>query len=367
MTRLLQTTAVSLLALFVPSALAQLDPRTEATQIARERAEYQAKMDQILSDRSAYVSRIVTRWESAAQETGRWVNHDEYTVNLTNALMALQPENLMAAGDAESYMDMMRVLATGTRIAMPSADGKVSRALDMTAAGAVSPQALGDTTADLVYTPITPCRMFDTRNAGGALSANVTRTFDADGANFSTQGGSSVGCGVPYGVARAVAITLTVTSPSAWGWLTAWGLGTMPTASVLNFNAGETVANTTILPIVPGVGNDFSLNSSSNAHYIGDVVGYFAAPVATALDCTSVSSSYTAVPVNSWTAVDAQCPTGRTATGGGYYVNEGTLGFPGVWVFSYPYTNGWRAWVDNQTSGTRQVAAWARCCRVPGR
>jgi hypothetical protein len=39
------------------------------------------------------------------------------------------------------------------------------------------PNALGDTTQDYVFTPVTPCRIFDTRNAGGALAADTARDF----------------------------------------------------------------------------------------------------------------------------------------------------------------------------------------------
>jgi hypothetical protein len=47
---------------------------------------------------------------------------------------------------------------------------------------------------------------------------------------------------------------------------------------VLNWAAGDTIANTTSVPIVPGGGNDFSIYSSSGAHVVSDVLGYYAAP-----------------------------------------------------------------------------------------
>jgi hypothetical protein len=247
-------------------------------------------------------------------------------------------------------------------------DGQASGAPGEQVAGQEILPTLGSSSVDLVFTPLPPCRIVDTRVAGGQIAAGGTRTFDADGSTFTAQGGSATSCGVPFGVSTAAAMTITVTQPAAAGWFTVWGLGTMPLASVLNYSANDTLANTSVVPIVPGAGNDFSIYTWAAAHVIVDVVGYYAAPVATALDCTTVSPTQVAVPVNAWTNIDATCPAGRTVTGGGHFINEGTLGTPGIWVFSYPAsTSTWRVWVDNQTSGARNVQAWAVCCRIPGR
>jgi hypothetical protein len=81
---------------------------------------------------------------------------------------------------------------------------------------------------------------------------------------------------LPFSVVRAAALTITVTGPAAAGWFTAWGLGTQPLSSVINYVAGQTVANTTIVPVVPGPGNDFSLFSAATADAVIDVVGYYA-------------------------------------------------------------------------------------------
>jgi len=91
-----------------------------------------------------------------------------------------------------------------------------------------------------------------------------------------------------------------------------------------------------------------------------------AVPVATAatLDCANYTSAITPAPFNTWTAVDAYCPSDRTATGGGYYFHEGSLGVPGIWVMPIPLSNGWRTWVDNQNSTPRNVQTWVRCCKV---
>jgi hypothetical protein len=342
------------LLLLAPAALAQQRPAIRGEETVQQMT-YQQKLQQVVNDREGCIASIVSRWEPVAHDSGRW--DQNFAADLSAALMKLQPDNLLAAFEATSFAEMMNVLATGRRpqVTVDQAGEPILESAD-----------LGSSTVDLVFTPLAPCRIVDTRVAGGAIS-NTTRTFDADGSNFSAQGGMATSCGVPYGVSRAVAMTITVTGTVGYGWLTAWGGGTMPLSSVLNYGTEWALANTTVVPIVPGAGNDFQINSSATAHVIIDVVGFYAAPVATALVCTNVQSSFVVVPVNTWTNIDATCDAGYTATGGGYDFNEGTLGVPGIWVTSVPLTNGWRTWVDNQTSGTRQVATWVRCCRIPGR
>jgi hypothetical protein len=335
------------------------------SQGAAQRKQYQEELAQVQKDRTTYIERIVQRWEAAARQSRRW--DENWYVNLFNALGNLSPDNLVAANKAQSYEEMLGVLANGpqqTQTVVPLATAQDSLAAQSNAV--VSP-ALGQFGADQVYTPVPPCRIVDTRFAGGPIAANTTRLFDVDGSNFTAQGGFNGSCGVPFGVASAVAMTITAVAPSVGGYFKAWALGAQPVASVLNFGAGQTIANTTIVPVAPGGGNDFSVWSSVTSHLVVSVVGYFAAPAATALDCITVTSDVTAIGVNVWTPVDAVCPAGRTVTGGGHNVPEGTLGRPGVWVDTIPSGNGWRTWVDNQTDGNRNVQTFAVCCRVPGR
>lgn len=312
----------------------------------------QEKIQRVLSDKAGYAAAIVARWEDSAREAGRW--DENYPVDLLDSLMKLGPETLLAAGEASSYPALMTVLATGREA--PTVEG-------------ASPSSLGQSFQDLVYTPVTPCRIVDTRRAvGGALAAGVARSFDVDSSNLAVQGGSATGCGIPLAVAQAVTMTIVVVQPAGRGHLTAWGLGAQPAASsVLNYAAGDVIANTAIIPVVPGSGNDFTLFSLAATHLVVDVLGYFAAPNATRLDCMTVPSDVIAVPVGELTVVDAFCPAGRAATGGGYDTAESTIAFPGLFMTSTPLANGWRTVVENHTSGPRDIQTFARCCRLPGR
>ena len=84
----------------------------------------------------------------------------------------------------------------------------------------------------------TPCRVLDTRNAGGtALSANVRRDVLFTGA-----------CGVPA-AAKAVSANVTVTGQTAAGDLVAWpsDMAVAPGTTTLSFAAGRTRANNAML------------------------------------------------------------------------------------------------------------------------
>ena len=315
------------------------------------RAQRRQEMQQVLGDKAGYAAAIVARWEESAREAGRWDKN--YSVDLLESLMKLDPENLLAAGEASSYPAMMTVLATG------HGEPTIEEAL---------PSSLGQNFQDLVYTPLTPCRIVDTRIAvAGALTGGAVRLFDVDSTNLTAQGGSSTGCGIPLGVAQAVTMTIIAVQPSGQGYLTAFGLTARPHASVLNYGANDVIADTAIIPVVPGGGDDFALFSLATTHVVVDVLGYFAASSATRLDCTTVQSDVVAVPVNLLTNIDAFCPAGRAATGGGYDTAESTIAFPGLFMTSTPLAGGWRTLVENQTGGPRSIVTFVRCCRVPGR
>lgn len=118
-------------------------------------------------------------------------------------------------------------------------------------------------TSNALHT-LAPCRLVDTRQAGGALAAGSTRIFTLTGT-----------CGVPAD-ARSVAVNLTVTQATGAGNLRAFPDGTpVPLASVVNFSAGQTRANSAVLPLGPGgrvaIRNDMPQGS---VHFIVDVSAY---------------------------------------------------------------------------------------------
>jgi hypothetical protein len=109
----------------------------------------------------------------------------------------------------------------------------------------------------------------DTRNPGpGPLLSGVTRTLPLHGA-----------CGVPA-TARALALNVTVTSPTAGGHLTLWPADLpQPATSTLNFGGGQTRANNAIVPLATDGAGSLAANAlvlaAGSTHLIVDVTGYF--------------------------------------------------------------------------------------------
>jgi hypothetical protein len=145
------------------------------------------------------------------------------------------------------------------------------------------PLNLGDSQADLVYTPVPPCRIIDTRLAGGPILGGTTRSFRVTGTNLSSQGGSATGCGIPSGPATAAVINFVAVNPAGPGDLRITPFGTpMPTASILNYAAvpGLNIANGPAValcdPAPAACSSDFTIQADAGAtQVVADVQGYF--------------------------------------------------------------------------------------------
>ena len=239
-----------------------------------QRAEPLLVMEQ---QRAALVARLSAQWgEAFALLPGsRRLSHER----LANALWSLRADRLFAvvlAGDATTVEAVLVDAARDARD--PSATG-------------VPAKALGDANADLSYTPLVPCRILDTRAAGGggALAANVTRTFNGFAADFSTQGGTASNCAIPNGVA-ALAMNVYAVNPTNFGFIKVWPANASePAVSTVNYQVGITaIATGALVPVDAANSNRFSAKSPAAVDFIADVVGYFRAPGGTLGDITSV-------------------------------------------------------------------------------
>ncbi len=156
---------------------------------------------------------------------------------------------------------------------------------------------------NLVFVPLAPCRVIDTRvaGAGGRLTAGTPRSFVLRGpatdyqnpTPFPNQGGSTTGCGIPaltsdaqsQNIAKAVAINIVAVAPAGAGDLRAWPANqAVPNASVINYAAvtGLNIANGVIVPMCDQVSatpcstGDITFRADVSAtHLVVDVVGYF--------------------------------------------------------------------------------------------
>jgi uncharacterized repeat protein (TIGR01451 family) len=121
---------------------------------------------------------------------------------------------------------------------------------------------------NLAYNTVTACRLLDTRDPASAgplpLEAGTVRTF------------SSSDCGVPL-TAKAIAVNVTVTEPTAIGNLRLYPAGSpVPPVSTLNYGMSQTRANNAVVSLSHE--HSFSIRvgqSSGTVHVIVDVFGYF--------------------------------------------------------------------------------------------
>ncbi|MFD9123719.1 hypothetical protein [Kitasatospora sp. NPDC059571] len=128
------------------------------------------------------------------------------------------------------------------------------------------------------FTPVGPERLLDTRNGTGRPGTSTVAAGETVRLQVAGRGG------VPASGATAVALTVTVTNTSSVGYLTAWPSGTArPLASNLNWAAGQTTANSVVVPI--GADGAVSLFDSGpgSLHLVADVAGYYSGSAAGAL------------------------------------------------------------------------------------
>ena len=227
---------------------------------------------------------------------------------------------------------------------------------------------LGDLDDDLTFTPVTPCRLADTRNAAaGPLPPRAARAFSAtSNSMIAAAGGNGAGCGIPAGP-TALALTITAVLPPMVGNLVAYADGdAIPLSSALNFLAGQIVANTTVVPTTATVGPNFDLynNSDGSTSVVVDVVGYFYAPQAP--DCvTSIqtASSASGASFN----VTALCAAAYRINMGGCATTATVAGTDWQTATFNATSDGWVCGGTNNTGGSATITSQAYCCRKPGR
>lgn len=163
-----------------------------------------------------------------------------------------------AAGETRAAAATVKV-GTGGNVTIANAFGQAFPIVDVQ--GYFSEDA--DAEAASSYVPLAaPSRVVDTRLAGGTkLAAGETRSIDP-------------GAAVPDD-ATAVVANLTVTNPTAAGFLTAFpSLTIMPVVSNLNWSAGRSIPNLATVPL--GADGKISVFSSAgSSDLLVDVAGYY--------------------------------------------------------------------------------------------
>jgi hypothetical protein len=138
--------------------------------------------------------------------------------------------------------------------------------------------------SNLVFTPLVPCRILDTRtgqgNFLGPIAGNHTISIQTNLSDFTAQGGNDKSCGMPTGIdAAAIMLNVVAVSPPGGGNLRVYPFNeALPNASTVNFVPGQTIANNTVVGQCINCNADVSIFVATQADVIVDVVGYFDKP-----------------------------------------------------------------------------------------
>lgn len=277
--------------------------------------------------------------------------------NLQRALARTTLEGAMAELDGTGHrLNDEQVITSLAKSSLPSLVGPQ-----------VSPVPANFTT-DLVFTPVIPCRLGDTRYSAGPIAANSTGQFAAWGRpDFTAFGGSYTDCGMLNDHPAAVMLNVTAVSPAAAGYATVYAgdLPSPPLASSINYVAGD-VVNGIVVTRVANIYPDFKIFTYAASNYVVDIVGYFAAPHATPLDCTDVASSTITISAGQrGFGPTPACSAGYTPVFGGIAAtgtsDNQTLNALDTDANTFFYS------MTNTSANSKTFVAHTRCCRVPGR
>jgi hypothetical protein len=189
-----------------------------------------------------------------------------------------------------------------------------------------------DATAPRPFIGLPPCRLLDTRGTpiGGGIFAN------SEARDYTFPGS----CGIPTGSGEAIALSLNLTvtgSPAAppGAFILAYPTNSPPSpiVSLLNFQAGQTIANAAIVPTSSG--GEITINVSHSTHVIVDVNGYFAASPGTSgnffrIDNNSNSQSIFTTNASTSCALNCGITASISSTSGGYAISGFANGLTGV-------------------------------------
>ena len=314
-------------------------------------------------ERGEAARQFVLKWGPYVQRVHRVPVHT-WAERMVGTFVAADPSNFRDALQRGTF-DAAVAALSGRGAALP--EGNVVAKLNaaaLTSPGGVPTKVLGSAAGDLVYTPIAPCRIVDTRvTAAGPIVANSTRSFVALNTDYSLQGGSNTDCGTAgTSLVGAVAINVTAVTPSGAGYATVFPYNTpQPLASSVNYTAGAIVNNAIITRIPnPLTSGDFTIYTFAQSHFVVDIVGYFSAPQATALQCVQSGLATVDIPASgSATVFSPACPAGYTKTSNSCDTTSTSA------YLTISAIGGCQA--RNTSASLQQLTAQATCCRVPGR
>lgn len=187
--------------------------------------------------------------------------HDRNTGK--NVLASRTPASPAVTGGAASAGALLSPDGNLVAFNSESANLVASDANSLMDAFLFRPVSFGSATT---FTPLTPCRLVDTRAAGEALPGGSRTDFTLSGL-----------CGVPSD-ASAVSLNVTVTRPEAPGYVDVYPAGlAVPPTGILSFSAGQTRPNNAIVSVGGTPAGTVTVRNASagTAHVVLDVNGFF--------------------------------------------------------------------------------------------
>lgn len=137
----------------------------------------------------------------------------------------------------------------------------------------ISSVAAGSSNASS-FVPITPCRLFDTRPAADNIGPRAIPLGAGDVFTVDTWG-TNGNCTIPSG-ATALSLNVVAIGPTASSYLTVYpGGNARPTASSLNWTAGQAPTPNAVTAALNGTGQLSFFNLAGSVNIAADVVGYY--------------------------------------------------------------------------------------------
>ena len=187
-----------------------------------------------------------------------------------------------------------------------------------TAIGVAQQVGAGPSTAS-TFTPITPCRLADTRPSPDLVGSRSAPIGVGETVTFAVWG-TNGNCTIPS-TATGVAMNATAVAPSAAGFVTIFPSdAALPTTSNLNFVAGAPPTPNQVTVGLSTAGAISAYNKFGTVALIIDIVGYYSAATSGPAGPTGPRG------VSAWDTIPSgQTVTGNTGFAGDYNAGGGFL------------------------------------------
>ncbi len=354
--------------LALPTVALGAQPGTQSLAAARSR-EIQSQLQRIDADRAGFVDDFLAQWAPLVDDSMYDVRRELGPMAMVAPAWQLYGASL--AGDFQTMMRVLRGAEGPGKYVNAFMEGRTEARVKL-ATGGRTPQIIGDSDTSLVYVPIAPCRVVDTRNAGtrtGILTAGTSRTFDLTTEAFTDgQGGTGPCPGLPNYSYYGWSVNITAAGYAINGNLVVWGYGgTEPATSILNHPLGPyAIANAATVTGCVGCTDDIVVKANvGDTHVIIDVMGYYKDASVADSTVTRWAGTPMVIPANSKNFVTGgACPTGTVMIGGEVDHSAGDVAMGESHQDS---SVTWTFWMINNTASSVSITAWSRCLDLPVR